>query len=160
MNAHIGRRRYQIEEGVIVTTGHRFNYHAYYSGPEDHEYAFNVPSNYAYDPPLVIHISAVGGGTVGESYGNNQAWAYSVTIKPYPNLRAREMLHGDDLSSGFTATHEDMARSLASFLAAAGESLYRHDRSSEYWDEYTERERDFLIDTYERFSLASLEGEE
>lgn len=128
---------------------HKFNYHAYYNGPDDHEYAFDVPAQYANEAPLVIHISAVGGGEVGESYADQQ-WAYSVT------LDSVEMLHGDDLRSGFTSTHDEMARSLASFLSAAGESLWHRNRSSEYWDEYTEDERSFLIDSYERFSLASL----
>lgn len=133
---------------------HKYNYHAYYSGPMDHEFDYLVPSQYANDPELLIHISAVGGGTVGEAYARN-AWAYSVT------LDGVEMLHGDDLTSGRTpATHEESAKALCSFLSAAGESLWSHNRSSEYWGEYTADERDFLIDTYERFSLASMEDKD
>ena len=51
------------------------------------------------------------------------------------------------------ATHADMARTLANFLAAAGESLrYSGDRS-EYAAEYSGAAREFLESEYERLAM-------
>src|SRR6266542_3139381 len=44
------------------------------------------------------------------------------------------------------------AASLASFLAAAGESLARRGEASEYWPAYDPDTREFLAATYERFA--------
>ena len=81
----------------------------------DHEYSVTVASLYVTgDPDIMIYMSAHGGGTVGEAYAHN-GWAYAVTVS------GNEIYAGDDLRSGATpATHEAMARTLASFLAAAG----------------------------------------
>ena len=134
-----------------MSDNHKFNYHEYYDRPRDHEYVYPVPEQYAGDPPMSVWMSKVGGGTVGERYTG--AWAYSVTFRG-------ERLHGDDITSNTPATHEEMVRTLCSFLGAAGESVSMRDRSSEYWDEYTGKEREFLATWYERFQLASLDGEE
>src|SRR5208282_241439 len=77
-----------------------------------------VPRMYLGDsePEIWIGISKVGGGTVGKSYSGT--WEYRV-------ISGGVHIEGADLRSGaMGATHEEMIRTLASFLYAAGESLY------------------------------------
>ena len=88
----------------------------------DAEYRVVVPSTYftrpADEPVLIIGIAAVGGGTDGEVYAN-QEWLW--------DLWAGEVLvaSGRDLRSGaMGATHEQMARTLATFLSSDGEAFY------------------------------------
>jgi hypothetical protein len=86
------------------------------------EYRVVVPSTYlvqpADEPVLIIGIAAVGGGTVGQVYAD-QEWLW--------DLWADEVLvaSGRDLRSGaMGATHEQMARTLATFLSNDGEAFY------------------------------------
>jgi hypothetical protein len=99
---------------------HNFNYHAYYDGPEDHEYQTDVPSLLRTDHQTVmIYVSKVGGGTVGKSYSGS--WAWSCVID------GEETGHGDDLSTGMPKTHAETARLVADFLAGSypeGSELY------------------------------------
>lgn len=92
---------------------HEFNYHNYYDHPMslDHEAHIEVPALQADDRPITIHVSKVGGGTVGESYAGN--WAYKVNLTPGISH------HGDDLYTGTPHTHEQAARVLASILSAS-----------------------------------------
>ena len=120
------------------------------------EFSTDVPSMYAmpgYEPAVTIYMAADGGGTVGEAY-KNERWHYAVTVN------GRALLAGSDLRSNMTAgTHASMARTLANFLAAAGESLYftRGTDRSEYADEYSDpRVREFLEDAYERLSMFAI----
>lgn len=115
-----------------------------------YEYRVKVPSMYCApsdEPSITINISAFGGGTVGESYADNR-WSYLVTATDAIRIS------GDDLRSGGTgATHAQMARTLASFLSAAGESLRWSGDDSEYAKEYTGRVREFLESEYERLGM-------
>jgi hypothetical protein len=118
----------------------------------DYEYSVFVPSLYVApndDPNIIIRISAHGGGTVGEAYAHN-GWTYSVEVA------GTEVITGDDIRSNATpATHAGMARTLAGFLSAAGESLrYSGDRS-EYAAEYSGSAREFLGSEYERLAMFS-----
>jgi hypothetical protein len=65
-----------------------------------------------------------------------------------------EVLRGDDVASGVGAnpTEEEMVRSLAAFLSAAGESLDRSGLMSPYIDDYTLDQMLFLAHHHERFS--------
>lgn len=115
---------------------------------EDHEYVTEVPELSAGDGELIICLSAHGGGTVGQAYAGN-GWDYLVIAGGIT------VLEGSDLRSaeGRPAGHAEMARSLCSFLSAAGESLaYRGDRS-DYAAEYGEHARQWLISQHERLAL-------
>lgn len=121
--------------------------------PDEHEYSADVPQLTVGDPPLRIYISAHGGGTVGESYAHN-GWDYLVTED------GRTVLEGSDIRSGLGATHGDMARSLAVFLSAAGESFHYHEhvsrdgwQQSEHASGYTPGEAAWLEANYERLSM-------
>jgi hypothetical protein len=94
-----------------VSDNHQFNYHAYYDGPKDHEAHVTVPrvSEDASDPEIILHISKVGGGTVGRAYAGN--WAYCVIVD------GEETLHGDGLTTPLPRTHRQAARVLAAFAA-------------------------------------------
>jgi hypothetical protein len=119
-----------------------------------HEYAVEVPRQYTGDtePRIMIGISASGGGTVGDAYANN-GWQYTVMVS------GEAIITGDDIrSGGIPATHARMAESLCNFLSAAGESLYHRDGESEYSDEYSDEQRAFLTDAYERFTMFGTGG--
>lgn len=115
---------------------------------DQHEYVTEVPAMYRNmpsEPAVTIGMSKVGGGTVGTAYPGS--WEYAVTVN------GCEIITGGDLRSGMPDTHEGMARCLASFLAAAGESLYlSEDGESPYAGEYTGDASVFLISEYERLS--------
>lgn len=118
-----------------------------------HELTTGVSPVYRSDheSTVLIGISAVGGGTVGIAYANNH-WRYTVTLDGKP------VITGQDLrSGGMGATHQEMTRTLASFLAAAGESLYLSE-DSPYAGEYEPDASVFLIGEYDRLS-AFADGE-
>lgn len=112
------------ERRKIMSNDHEFNYHLYFDGPQDHEYSVTVPKMYVdeiSEPEIIIHVSAVGGGTVGNSYAGN--WAYSVTID------GEETMHGDSLRTPTPHTHDQAARILADYLANPEEGeTPMHDR--------------------------------
>lgn len=114
-------------------------------GLTEHEYSVSVPAIMTGDGELIIYISAHGGGTVGEAYAGN-GWDYLVTHD------GRIVLEGSDIRSapGRAAGHAEMARTLASFLSAAGESLALSGESSEYAGEYSADEAEWLAAEYER----------
>lgn len=116
----------------------------------EYEYSVTVPSLWAApndDQDIVIRISAHGGGTVGESYAHN-GWTYAVEVDEVT------VITGDDLRSNARAgSHAGMARTLASFLSAAGESLCLSGNRSEYASEYSDEARGMLENEYERFSM-------
>jgi hypothetical protein len=125
----------------------------------DFEYSVAVPSMYRApndDPNIIIRISAHGGGTVGRAYAHN-GWTYSVEVA------GAELITGDDIRSNATpATHAGMARTLANFLAAAGESLHYHDQrgsESEYAETYDRPAQNFLTAEYERLSAFGADAE-
>jgi hypothetical protein len=113
-------------------------------GPGEHEYSVTVPPMMAGDGEITVYVSAHGGGTVGEAYADN-GWDYLVTAG------GRTVLEGSDIRSpaGRAAGHEETARSVASFLSAAGESLAHGGEASEY----TPEEVAWLISEYERLGL-------
>lgn len=117
-----------------------------------YEYSVHVPTMYISptfaidEPEILISISAVGGGTAGEAYAHN-SWEYAV----YYNHA--KLISGSDLRSGASATHAQMAATLASFLGNAGESLHYSGTDSEYAEEYDETQRAFLEFEYERLEL-------
>jgi hypothetical protein len=117
---------------------------------EEYEYSVTIPSLYVTpndDPTVAIHMSANGGGTVGESYAHND-WLYAVEVN------GAELITGTDLrSNGTPGTHAGMARTLAGFLSAYGESLHYSGGDSEYAGEYNETQREFLAAEYERFTM-------
>lgn len=115
---------------------------------DQHEYVTEVPGMYRNmpsEPTITIGMNKTGGGTLGHTYTGT--WEYAVIVN------GCEIITGDDLRSGMPDTHEGMARCLASFLAAAGESLYlSEDGESPYAGEYTGDASVFLIGEYERLS--------
>jgi hypothetical protein len=113
--------------------------------PEEHEYGVKVPGLYGGDGEVTIYISAHGGGTVGESYAAN-GWDYLVTSDGVT------VLEGSDIRSApaRAAGHAEMARTLATFLSAAGESLAHGGSESEYAGEYSADESAWLEAEYER----------
>jgi hypothetical protein len=122
---------------------------------DPHEYTTGVTPIYRSDGEhaVMIGISAAGGGTVGIAYASNR-WSYTVTVDGEP------VITGDDLrSGGLGSTHAEMTRSLANFLAAAGESLSLFDDRSEYAGEYTPAQQEFLAAEYERFGMFATDGE-
>lgn len=77
----------------------------------DPELALAVPATKDGQPPLVIGIAALGGGTVGRAYAHND-WVYAV------HLDGDLVASGADLHSGGSAkTHRQMAAVLAEYLA-------------------------------------------
>jgi hypothetical protein len=85
----------------------------------DWEYTVEVPEQYVTgDPKVRIMISAVGGGTVGRAYRNNN-WEYAIEVD------GAIIQEGTDLrSSAIGATHSEMALTLASFAMAEAEADY------------------------------------
>lgn len=115
------------------------------------EYAVEVPGLYFGDsePRVHIGINKLGGGTLGVLYPGTWEWIVYANGEP--------VLEEADLRSGAQgATHDEMARSLCSFLSAAGESLYGRDGDSEYAGEYTDEQTAFLVAEYERLSMFSV----
>lgn len=121
-----------------------------------YEYSVVIPSMYVTpndDPEIIIWISAAGGGTVGESYAGND-WHYGVTFND------AMLIKGSDIRSNATpASHADMARTLAGFLSADGESFWSHDHitrdgseNSEHGGRYSARVREILAAEHERLS--------
>lgn len=110
------------------------------------EYAVRVPEMYADGPESVIllGISKVGGGTVGESYSGS--WSYVITCD------GTTVISGSDFSCGMPHDHEYTARQVADYFGAVGESLtFRHE-DSEHAGEYDETQAEFLVAQYERLS--------
>jgi len=116
---------------------------------DEYEYWQEIPQLNIDDDLMWIGISAHGGGTIGRSYGQN-GWDYIVTVGDEP------IITGDDMRSGAPATHNEMAKTLCSFLSAAGESL-RYSDTSQYHEEYSESQRQFLIAQYERLTMFEME---
>ena len=74
-----------------------------------------VPAVQAGQPSLTIAVAALGGGTVGRAYADN-GWVYAV------HLDGDLVVSGADLySGGFALTHQQMAATLAVYLADTGE---------------------------------------
>jgi len=77
----------------------------------DPEITLTVPALDDGQPPLVIGIAALGGGTLGRAYAGN-TWVYTV------HLDGVLVASGADLHSGGIArTHRQMAAVLATHLA-------------------------------------------
>jgi hypothetical protein len=77
----------------------------------DPELTLTVPALDDEQPPLVIGIAALGGGTLGRAYASND-WVYTV------HLDGDLVASGADLHSGAIArTHRQMAAELATYLA-------------------------------------------
>jgi len=80
----------------------------------DPELQLTVPALEREQAPLVIGIAALGGGTVGRAYADND-WVYVV------HLDGVLLASGADLHCGGIArTHRQMAAVLATHLADAG----------------------------------------
>lgn len=79
----------------------------------DPELTLAVPALTDGQPPLVIGIAALGGGTLGRAYASN-TWVYTV------HLDGALVASGADLQSGAIGqTHQQMAAALAIYLADA-----------------------------------------
>jgi hypothetical protein len=75
------------------------------------ELELSVPAIEAGQPPLVIGIAALGGGTIGRAYADND-WVYAVHVDGVL------IASGADLhSGGFAHTHRQVAALLACYLA-------------------------------------------
>jgi len=124
----------------------------------EHEYAVEVPPIMAGAGEISLYLSAHGGGTVGKAYAGN-GWDYLVVAD------GRTVLEGSDLRSpqGRPAGHAEMARALASFLSAAGESFALRGEASEYAGdssreaEYSAAEAEWLAAEYERLGMFAAE---
>lgn len=117
------------------------------------EYAVPVPFMYVNgdEPGITIGISAAGGGTVGIVYADNR-WIYRVMVN------GAELISGDDLrSGGMGGTHQDMIRSLCSFLGSDGESLYMSPDSG-LAESYSTEQVEFLVSEYERLQMFGMES--
>src|SRR5262249_15889040 len=103
------------------------------------EATYTVPVLADGDPPLQIRIAALGGGTVGAAYADND-WIYDV------HLAETLVCSGADLHSGrFAPTHPQMAAMLADHLADTDQTppLRRHRERLGRWADDTEHgERD------------------
>jgi hypothetical protein len=75
------------------------------------EATFDIPALDADDPPLQIRIAAVGGGTLGAAYADNN-WIYEVRLAGTPVASGADLRCG-----GFARTHAQMAVTLAESLA-------------------------------------------
>ncbi len=85
-------------------------FRVYRSEPEA---VFDIPATAEDHPPMTISIAALGGGTVGKAYADNN-WIYAV------HADGELVASGADLRSGGMArTHQQMAAVLAFCLAAA-----------------------------------------
>ena len=77
----------------------------------DPELTLTVPALTDGQPPLMIGIAALGGGTLGRAYASN-TWVYAVY------LDGELVASGADLQSGAIGqTHQQMAAALAVYLA-------------------------------------------
>jgi hypothetical protein len=104
------------------------------------EATYTVPVLADSEPSLQIRIAAVGGGTVGAAYADND-WIYEV------RLAGTLVCSGVDLhSGGFARTHAQMAVVLAEHLADTDQTprLHRHRERLGQWAHDTEHggERD------------------
>ena len=116
------------------------------------EYAVRVPEMYADgdEPVILIGISKVGGGTLGESYSGS--WSYVITCDGIT------VISGSDFFCGMPHDHEYTSRQVADYFGAVGESLtFRHE-DSEHAGEYDETQTAFLVAEYERLSAYAEEG--
>jgi hypothetical protein len=123
------------------------------SDDDPYEYAVVVPGMYAdgNEPVVAIGISKAGGGTLGESYSGT--WAYAITCD------GQTVISGADMGSGTPHTHPYMARIVADYFYAAGESLYLRAGDSEHAGEYDEAQTAFLVSEYERLGSFAEGGE-
>jgi hypothetical protein len=80
------------------------------------EYTVEVPRQDQQDPVVTIGISAIGGGTVGRAYAD-QEWKWQVRYD------GKVVASDDNLRSGYPATHAQMAVTLAAFLATDAETI-------------------------------------
>jgi hypothetical protein len=124
---------------------------------DEHEYEVSIPQIMTDDGPLIICMSAHGGGTVGKSYAGN-GWDYAVYDEDgFP------VIEGSDLRSpaGRPAGHAEMARALASFLSDYGESFALAGFTIGDGDtpEYSPDEAEWLAANYERLGSFASEGE-
>ncbi|MFC4334071.1 hypothetical protein [Salininema proteolyticum] len=124
--------------------------------PEEIYWA-DVPEFAEGEPRVRIAVSAFGGGTVGKAYAG-QTWAYAVLIDT--DKSPEWVITGDDLRSGaMPATHEEMVRTLATFLSADGEHVAggacEGECSERICNQYDEPQREFLEANRERFALFS-----
>lgn len=121
---------------------------------QDVEYTVEVPLQYAREPewetPLTIGLSVLGGGTVGVEYPH-AGWVWGLWSGEELILSATDLK-----SNAIGATHEVMARSLGTFLASDGETMY-HGGEVEFAS-FTSRQREILEGEYERLAAFAYEG--
>ena len=121
-------------------------------GPDEHEYSVDVPAiNTGDDVKITLYLSAHGGGTVGEEYAAN-GWDYLVTADGVTVLEGSDIRSAEARAAG----HAEMARSLATFLAADGESLSHAYYGTRQGEQYGEAEAEFLAANYERLGCFAL----
>ncbi|MEJ3745523.1 hypothetical protein WEI85_19805 [Actinomycetes bacterium KLBMP 9797] len=102
-----------------------------------------VPQLTGGDPPLRIGLQRQ-----GWLDGTRPVYRYEVVYDGVTVLR------GQDLRGPAGSPSPPLrasGRALASFLAAAGQSMALRGAASEYWHEYSPQQRRFLTATYERF---------
>lgn len=123
------------------------------SDGDPYEYAVRVPEMYrdGNEVTILIGISKIGGGTVGESYSGT--WRVAAACD------GATVLSGSDIGCGTPKTHGEVARIYADFLYAAGESLYLRHEDSDYAGEYDETQTAFLVAEYERLGSFAEECE-
>lgn len=95
--------------GSDCDQSHRWNYHHYIGNRADHEYRTEVPPLPGSDGLLLLYVSKVGGGRLGERYEG--AWYYQV-------IGCGLSGHGDDLYTGMPHTHAEAAGVLVHILAS------------------------------------------
>lgn len=84
---------------------------------------FVIPKLYGEgEPDVTFAVQAVGGGEPGEAYSDN-SWFYEVCVN------GTVVLEGDDLRSGPQRTAEQMAATLADFIAYGEGSDLREART-------------------------------
>lgn len=120
------------------------------------EYTVKIPAIAEVDTVVEVGISVAGGGTVGETYADNE-WIYSVWCD------GELVISGGGLrSSADGATHHQMVGSLARFLASDAETIRNYgalstDSADELSGDYTYTGREFLETHGERFSVWEFE---
>jgi hypothetical protein len=121
--------------------------HVSYVKKLDPEYSVNVDPLGLGEPTITLHLSKLGGGTVGQEYAGT--WAYEVEID------GEVVTSGTDLSSGTHYTHSQMARVLAEFLAGDISLTAHEDRfyvfsdaaNDDDWEDDLDEEEDSPPDT-------------
>lgn len=94
-----------------MSTGHRFDYHAFMTSPQDFEHDVTITDPDAGGPATVrLLVAKVGGGTPGRAYAGT--WYYRLDVD------GKTVAHGDDLETGTPKTHAQAARIAAGFLAS------------------------------------------